>query len=177
MRDIILALRRSLSQLDSLLVALDNEQYCSNVPVLSNNSIGQHTRHILEFFIALEAGYDNGIVNYDARKRDRTIATDKEHAVRLIRATAENLERWNKDLRLEVSQSIGQTLPFLVDTNYERELVFNLEHVIHHMALIRIGVGMVSTIVLDEGFGVAASTIRHRNGNMRVNATALKTGY
>lgn len=163
MSDIVIALKGTLTQLESLLIALDNEQYCRRVPVLSNSSIGQHIRHILEFFVELNHGYGRGIINYNARKRDRNIETDKADALKLIHAMAESVGRHNKDLRLEVSQSIGKARPFFVDTTYERELVFNLEHVIHHMALIRIGVKAISSILLDEGFGVANSTLHHRS--------------
>lgn len=165
MNEVIAALKHKLSQLETLLRALDNDLYCTSVPVLSNRSIGQHTRHILEFLLALDTGYKHGAVNYNARKRDRRIETDKTHALHVLKATEQNLRRKNKDLRLEVSQSVGKMVPFFVGSNFERELVFNLDHVIHHMALIRISVEAVSTIVLDEEFGVAASTIQHRNSS------------
>jgi hypothetical protein len=39
--------------------------------------------------------------------------------------------------------------------------MYNLEHTIHHMALIRIGISEVSDIRLSENYGVASSTIKH----------------
>jgi hypothetical protein len=47
-------------------------------------------------------------------------------------------------------------------TNYYREMAYNLEHTIHHMALIRTGINDVSRISVPENFGVAISTMKYR---------------
>jgi hypothetical protein len=49
-----------------------------------------------------------------------------------------------------------------ISTNYYREIAYNLEHTIHHMALIRVGLNEVSGIQLPDDFGVASSTVKHR---------------
>jgi len=49
-----------------------------------------------------------------------------------------------------------------IPSNYYRELAYNLEHTIHHMALIRVGVNEVSSIELPVEFGVAYSTVKYR---------------
>jgi hypothetical protein len=48
-------------------------------------------------------------------------------------------------------------------SNIERELMYNIEHTIHHLAIIKIGLNAVAPqIALSEHFGVAPSTIRHK---------------
>jgi len=49
-------------------------------------------------------------------------------------------------------------------TGLEGELVYNIEHAIHHMAIIRIAVEKeLPSIKLDKYFGLACSTIRFRD--------------
>jgi len=53
--------------------------------------------------------------------------------------------------------------PVHFDTNYYREVAYNLEHTIHHMALIKVGIREVSDMEIPENFGVASSTIKFRS--------------
>jgi hypothetical protein len=48
-------------------------------------------------------------------------------------------------------------------TTYHRELLYNIEHLVHHLAIIRIGVKSIQFPVhFDDTVGVAASTIRNK---------------
>ena len=151
-----------LTQLQDLLEGLTDEQYIRQIKVLSNATLGQHTRHIIEFFQELNAGYKGGKVNYDKRKRDYRIETSRSCAIDSLTAVISLLDKANKGLILTVDYSNDSEELVSVETNYNRELVYNLEHTVHHMALLRIGVNAVSTIVLPEEFGVAISTLKHR---------------
>lgn len=51
----------------------------------------------------------------------------------------------------------------LIETNYHRELLYNLEHCIHHQALIKVAVLQCESVKIDDNFGVARSTIEYRN--------------
>jgi hypothetical protein len=53
-------------------------------------------------------------------------------------------------------------MPVGIKSNYYREIAYNLEHTIHHMALIRVGVNEVSLVQLPQEFGMAFSTIKHQ---------------
>ncbi|MBK7681685.1 MAG: hypothetical protein IPJ26_04015 [Bacteroidetes bacterium] len=57
--------------------------------------------------------------------------------------------------------SIDNIVNDTVNSTYKRELAYNIEHAIHHMAIIKIAIeNAYSDIVLDKAFGVAPSTIR-----------------
>jgi hypothetical protein len=151
-----------LEQLQQVLAALSDQQYTTPVALLSHATIGQHTRHIIEFYAALQEGYDNGVVNYDKRKRDFFIESDRSFAIAMLVEIAHEVDRPDKELSLVVDFNRGAEDRVQVTTNYFRELIYNLEHTIHHMALLRIGIGAISEIRLPGEFGVAASTLKFR---------------
>jgi len=149
-------------QLTTSLEQLNDVQYSMECSTLSNATIGKHLRHVIELFQSLEQGYSTGIVNYDKRKRDTRIETDKEFALTLLSEIRNGLNKVNKDLILESSYDEDSNEVVSIKTNYNREIAYNLEHTIHHMALIREGINAVSDIQLPENYGVASSTVRHR---------------
>ena len=150
-------------QLSESLKQLTDAEYTGTSQILFNASIGQHVRHIIELFLCLEKGYEDGFVNYENRKRDFTIETNKNIAISLLKDIYSRLDRENKDIILQTGDDDNNNATIAIPSNYYRELAYNLEHSIHHMALIRIGIHEVSAIILPEGFGVAFSTIKHRN--------------
>lgn len=155
-------LRQVLEQLRDALQGLSDEEYTRPVPGLSRATIGQHVRHILELFICLENGYGSGVVNYEKRKRDIRIETDKPFSCALLEKVYKNLQERNKRLVLETSYDADSGRVVTMDTNYFREVAYNLEHTVHHMALIRVGFNEISSATLPESFGVAASTIKYK---------------
>lgn len=156
------AIRGVFGQLAHSLHLLTPAQYAHPGKLLSHSSIGQHVRHIIELFICLEEGYASGTVNYEKRRRDRRIEADKELAVSLLEKIAAGLGKENKPLRLEAAYSDEQEELLQLDTNYYREIAYNLEHTIHHMALIKVGIGEIGGMAVPETYGVAASTIKYK---------------
>jgi hypothetical protein len=157
------AIKNVFVQLSGTLEKLTDEQYVYKSATLSNATIGQHVRHIIEMFICLEDGYDQGVVNYEKRKRDVKIETDRAFAGSLLKKIYNGLSRENKELVLEATYNEDSNEHILFNTNFYREIAYNLEHTIHHMALIKVGVREVNAdLVIPESFGVAASTIKHR---------------
>ena len=149
-------------QLSETLKQLSNEEYTRRSKILMNATIGQHVRHIIELFQCLENGYTMGVVNYEKRKRDYAIETDKELAVELLKDIYRHIEKSNKEIILEAEDYCDTVQTVSIPSNYYREIAYNLEHTIHHMALIRVGVNEVSSVPLPEDFGVAYSTLKYR---------------
>jgi hypothetical protein len=91
------------------------------------------------------------------------IETDRAFAGSLLKKIYNGLSRENKELVLEATYNEDSNEHILFNTNFYREIAYNLEHTIHHMALIKVGVREVNAdLVIPESFGVAASTIKHR---------------
>lgn len=142
--------------------SLTDEQYCFPSAVLSQATVGQHLRHIIEFFQELNKGYETGLVNYDRRIRDHRIETDRFFAIQKLREIIDGLPRPDKDLTLTASLTQEDISQLNFKTNYNRELLYNLEHTVHHMAFIRTGIEAVSVIQLPIQFGIAESTLQSR---------------
>jgi hypothetical protein len=149
-------------QLSATLDQLNQEQYVQPCKTLLNATVGQHVRHIIELFQCLEEGYQAGLVNYEKRKRDVEIESDKAFASKLLTEVHAGLNFPNKDLQLEACYDDNNAEPITIATNFYREIAYNLEHTIHHMALIRVGLNEVAAIELPDDFGVASSTIKYR---------------
>lgn len=149
-------------QLADTLQQLSHQEYIKPCNTLFNNTIGQHVRHIIELFQCLENGYDSNMVNYEKRPRDIAIETDKELASQLLQNIFKKLSRPDKELVLEACYDEHSADAITITTNYYREIAYNLEHTIHHMALIRVGITEVSEIQLSDDFGVASSTVKYR---------------
>jgi hypothetical protein len=90
------------------------------------------------------------------------IENDKSFAVELLSQVHSGLNRPNKMLNLEACYDENSNHPITIATNFYREIAYNLEHTIHHMALIRIGINEVADINLPAEFGVASSTLKFR---------------
>jgi hypothetical protein len=149
-------------QLSDALYQLTDSEYTQPSKILFNATIGQHVRHIIELFQCLENGYDEAVVNYEKRKRDYRIETDRDFAALLLRKIYRNLNKPDKHISLEAEDYNETVKTVTISSNYFREIAYNLEHTIHHMALIRVGVNEVSGITLSDEFGVAYSTLKFR---------------
>ncbi len=155
-------IQQLLGQLQEVLENLSNHQYTAQVDVLSGATIGQHVRHIVEFFQELDKGYETGTVNYDQRNRSQLLETNRVLAIGQLSSMALAVDRPDKDLALMTHVTVDVVEPVVIRTNYFRELLYNIEHMVHHMALLRIGIAMVSKMSLPVHFGVAASTLKFR---------------
>jgi hypothetical protein len=154
-----------LDQLADLVQQVESSDFTKPSVALGSSTVGQHLRHTLEFFLCFEAGYQNGVVNYDKRAHDKLVESDKFIALSTLKRIAgfvENLQE-NKSLRLEVGYDLQKETFVSIDTNATRELVYNIEHAVHHMAIMKIGIREVAPYVkLATDFGVAASTMRYK---------------
>jgi len=145
-----------LKELSIFLGQLRPNDFADFSPVLHTSSIGQHVRHILEMYDCLISQYESGIVCYDNRSRDKSLETDISLALDKIKEIQSTIDFPDKELSLKMV--VGSDFEF-IRTSYNRELCYNLEHCIHHQALIKIACNPLDYISLPASFGVAKSTI------------------
>ena len=152
-----------LNQLFDLTGQLSDSEYTSELELLSGNTIGKHVRHVIEFFELLIEGSSKGIVNYDKRKHQALYENNRKASLETLTNLVSKLHEmvFDQEIMLEVSYSDSDKSFFSIKSSQERELAYNIEHAIHHMAIIKIAVRTVFPKVnLEENFGVAYSTVR-----------------
>ncbi len=157
------SLQEQLISLQQLLQHISSNHYSHKSNMLGSSSIGQHVRHVVEMIQCLQNGYEGGIVNYDERKRNTRIETDNIFAANLLKELLLTLQQPDKGLALQQAGNYEA-----VQTTYNRELLYNTEHAIHHMALIKVALREMEINITAEDFGVAASTIRYKQSNVCV---------
>ena len=157
-----------LNQLGSLVHQIHEEDFVKPSVALNHSTVGQHLRHTLEFFICLERGVEAGLVNYDKRGHDKLIEQDKFIALAIISKISDFVVQCveSKALKLQVGYDLDKEEYVTIETNLLRELAYNIEHAVHHMAIIKIGLKEVAPYIqLPPDFGVAASTIRYQEAD------------
>ena len=153
-----------LEHLEQLLAEVSPADYVTPIAALQNATIGQHVRHILELFECLLQSQATRRLDYDQRQRNIRTETDQEYALSVIHNVRDAIDMDNFDLTLV--QKYQEDLSDIIEipSTYYRELIFNIEHAIHHQATIRMGMqALCPRIQLPISFGVADSTLHHRN--------------
>lgn len=155
--------RTRIEQLKSILQIVPAELYSRPLPLLNGSSIGQHFRHIIEFYTCLQQGRMESRLCYDDRKRDLRIEQNQEFALTRCDSFIEFLDSITGDERLTLVAdfSDGRTEPCAIETSLNRELAYVMDHAVHHLAIIKIAL-QDCEIEIGEDVGVAPSTLRNR---------------
>lgn len=156
---LIQAVRHTLDEIDHFLSQVSADQYNYPCPQLSGSTIGQHTRHIIELFECLINQYNEGTINYDNRCRNPLTETLPDYARECVEKVRKSINKPDKQLML--AQRIACE-HITLQSNYHRELLYNLEHCIHHQALIKVATVGMRDLQVHENFGVAPSTIEFK---------------
>lgn len=156
----------NLNQLEDLVSTIGTGNYKRKSDILSGSTIGQHIRHILEFYLLLVSGSFSGTISYDKRERDLRIENDPEFAAKTIKrllAGIETLEE-SQSINFDADYSNSGSMQNNLLSSVGRELAYCIEHSIHHQAMIKAGlIDLGMAHMVDENFGVAYSTIRYLN--------------
>jgi hypothetical protein len=159
---------QTLHDAEVYLKEINPDVYSMPLDLLFGASIGQHTRHFVEFYRCLldQISMEEPEVNYSKRLREPAIEEDPEFALQTIEGLVSKIQALdhNVNCKLKCSEHF-ESGEVSVSSNLERELLYNIEHTIHHLAIIKIGIAAIAPgIFLPEHFGVAPSTLRYRDG-------------
>jgi len=159
-------LNATIDQLITVIQQLTSEQYVQKDDLLGGSSLGMHIRHIYEFIDCAITGAEQGMICYDDRARDEMIQSDKGYCLALLRQIQQKVEHADisTTCTLQGSYSFNTSEHYTVPTTLERELAYNIEHAVHHMAIIKMACRQLFPVLeLEEGFGVAHSTRQHQH--------------
>ena len=92
--------KENLNEIKNVLLQLTNDQYTFQSTTLFGATIGQHVRHILEFYQSVLNGFESKIINYDNRERNILIETHTKIAILVIDEICSKLEEDTSDLRM-----------------------------------------------------------------------------
>ena len=154
-----------LLQLADVLDRMTDKQYNTPIELLSDTTIGAHVRHTIEFFTCLLEGVEQSVINYDLRRRDMVLETDRISALQKATELAEKLSDLKMKGQITLESKIGNSKGKMVSmaSSLERELWYTIEHAVHHLAIIKIGLKSIdSSFVFPEHFGVASSTVNYQ---------------
>ncbi|NER15521.1 hypothetical protein GWK08_18850 [Leptobacterium flavescens] len=160
---------QNLDYLRNALGQLSDEQFSRPLEVLSQSTLGMHVRHILEFYTCLINAVDKKEVDYDSRVRDTSLEVSTDNCLNEINRISGFLEDVDGDveMKLKVNYALNpdeDCETMTINTSLYRELQYNIEHAVHHLAIIKIGIkALEDSFNLDDNFGIAASTIRNKN--------------
>ncbi len=160
-------LSEQLAALGHLISKLEDYQYVSKIEHLGNVSIGSHTRHIIEMLLCATQGYNNDNVDYVNRNRNLLLESDRNFTLFTLQTLENEVNKPDKYLKMVTEDVVNfagnleDNLP--VFTTYFREIIYNTEHTIHHLALIKVAlIEMKLSNFIDEDFGMAYSTIKYQ---------------
>ncbi len=162
-RDNILFLRQGID----LLRQINDEIYVKAVAPYAASGVGKHIRHNLDHYEMFLAGLQTGYIDYDGRRRDPRIETDRHYATQKmlsIISRLEGLEAQRLDDPISVKMNEGDEVDdssSRSQSTIRRELQFLLSHTVHHYALIAI-ILKIQGFGCREDFGVAPSTLKYQ---------------
>ena len=156
---------RSIEQCGQLLRLISTESYVDSSK--GTSSVGAHIRHILDRFHCFLAGMPAGSIDYDARKRDKSIENNLDVAAFALVSVSRRIESMvaldDLETAITVRESVHHQGPAVtMPSTVGRELMGLVTHSIHHLAIIALIVKSYG-YEMDSDFGKAASTILYES--------------
>ncbi|MBV6441084.1 MAG: hypothetical protein DYG98_26310 [Haliscomenobacteraceae bacterium CHB4] len=162
------------AQMAGLLERLDEVTFTRPLPLFHGSTIGQHFRHILEFYTCLFEGVLPARVDYSGRKRNHAISEKPGVALAVLDYIADAVKRQDEHQWLNVESEFSDEVVAHVQrpvymSSMGRELQYAFDHAVHHLAIIRMGLEVYfPEIQVDEDLGVAPSTLKYKKEGRKI---------
>ena len=152
-----------IAQVKDLLDQIAPHEYRKPLDEFDGSTLGQHFRHIIEFFVCLERGIPSGIVDYASRERNMLFEDAPGVAADALEHFAAVLPALDIHTKVAFKAEFGEMERPAYDSTVGRELMFAYDHAIHHLAIIKIGLTChFQHVQVDKDLGVSPSTIKAR---------------
>lgn len=164
-----------LEEVYQLIQKIPDGLYLEKAEIISDSTIGQHFRHIIEFYLSI-VNVQTDTICYDDRVRDARLETDKSFVGITIHEIISKLKSMNGNREMTLRANYGDKVNEIVylPSSLHREMAYALDHCIHHLAIIKIAISQSTWEVnLDPNLGVAPSTIRYKK-NVHSNLHTTK---
>jgi hypothetical protein len=158
-------------QMLDLLEGMPANMYQQPLVVFNGSSIGQHFRHILDFWSCLLRDLEKGTIDYSDRERRPILEQQPVEAMRQLHLILHQIDQLDEPQAIEVCADFipdERVSRPLVQSTIGRELVFAHDHAIHHLAMIKMGIRIAyPQFSIDNNLGVASSTVKFRTGSQQ----------
>ncbi|WP_086932773.1 DinB family protein [Agarilytica rhodophyticola] len=167
-RSVVIGNIEAVDQGIGLIESLSDEQYQFVVTPYVKSTIGQHFRHVVDMFLAITAPKQEGLIDFDARRRGADIETCRTTAIAELQQIKDwmvvclehisgRLPKLEQHVLVQTEVTIEETHSVTIPTTTLRELIFASSHAVHHYALISV-IAKLQGVELDENLGVAPAT-------------------
>lgn len=162
----------TIETLQQIILIIDNPALSTKI--YADSGIGRHVRHVIDHFMALKNSLKTNLVDYNCRHRDSEIEIDKQQAKQSLVAMIDWLDSNQlEDRMIKVYSEIScqQTLSCEFCSTVDRELLYLINHTIHHTAYIKL-VMQTYDIKLDKSVGLAPGTATYFRQQEQVSSCA-----
>ena len=165
------ALSQSLAQINDVFSALNVLPNTMANEYFNDLRIGCHLRHIYDHVLAVKKSENTGVVDYNLRNRCSQIECDRALSHQLwcelmVWCQQLNVCVLSKPVKVVSEVNALQSMSVEVQSQFARELLYLINHSIHHLAYIKLLLQQ-KNITLPDTVGLAPSTatyLRHVAG-------------
>jgi hypothetical protein len=119
------------------------------------------------FNVLIDQSMTDGLLCYDKRKRDLALETIPDKAIDALHAMEQSMNKLPSLGKIILTSEMSDGTEVQLSTSLGRELWFVIEHAVHHLALIKIGLkALYPDWQLPEHFGMATSTMNHQSKSL-----------